>query len=72
MAVFNKKNAIIGWAVIEGARLAAGRRDGSAESVDEKKPKRARKALAAATGAAVAAGSVVVLRRRKGTPDTEA
>jgi hypothetical protein len=78
MAVFNKKNALIGWAVMEGARIAAGRRSGAGGKTqapvdaDEKKPRRARRALAAVTGAAVATGgTVILLRRRKSTPDTE-
>jgi len=69
MGVFNKKNAIIGWAVMEAARIAAGRRRAAAEAAKaEKEPRRHRvgKALAAATGAAVAVGGVVALRRHKG------
>jgi hypothetical protein len=69
MAIFNKKNALIGWAVLEAARLFTGRRE-SAE-VEEKKPRRAGKALAAATGAAVAVGGVAALRRRRNGPGIE-
>ena len=74
MGVFNKRNAIIGWAVIEGARLAGGRRGGGAEPAEDgEKPKkrRAGKALATVMGAAVAVGGVVAIRRRKVGPGTE-
>ena len=72
MGIFNKKNAMIGWAVLEAARLATGRRSESsaAPAEQEKKPWRAGKALAAATGAVLAVGGVAALRRRRSSgPD---
>ena len=75
MGVFNKKNALIGWAVIEGARISpAGpaRRPRQRPSGRGKPKTRSRrrgarrKALATAMGAAVAVGGVVALRHRKG------
>ena len=41
MGVFNKKNAIIGWAVMEAARIAVGRRKAAEEAAAaEEKPKK--------------------------------
>ena len=72
MAVFNKKNALIGWAVLEGARVATGKRGGKAEVVEEKpKRHRFRKLLATTAGAAVAVGGLAALRRRRGVQGTE-
>ncbi len=65
MAVFNKKNAMIGWAVIEAARLASGRRE-KAVVEEDKKPRHVRKAVAAATAAVVAVGGIAAIRRRIG------
>jgi hypothetical protein len=70
MAVFNKKNALIGWAVLEAARLFTGRGESRA-AAEEKKPRRAGKALAAATGAVMAVGGVAALRRRRSGQGTE-
>ncbi|MGZ4394180.1 MAG: hypothetical protein ACXVZ2_02310 [Gaiellaceae bacterium] len=74
MGVFNRKNAIIGWAVVEAARIAARCRNAEAEAAAaEEKPKKhyVAKGLAAATGAVVAVGCVAALRRRKGAKGTE-
>lgn len=71
MAIFNKKNALIGWAVLEAAKRFTGRHDASAEPVEEKKSRRAGKALAAVTGAVVAVGGVAALRRRRTGSGTE-
>jgi hypothetical protein len=74
VSIFSKKNAMIGWVVLEAAKLAAGKRHEAAavEPEPEKKPRRAGKALAAATGALVAVGGVAALRRRRGSgPDVQ-
>ncbi len=72
MGVFNKKNAMIGWAVMEAVKIANGRRAKADEAAaEEKKSHWAGKTLAVATGAVVAVGGLAALRRRKSGPSAE-
>ena len=71
MAIFNKKNALVGWAVLEALRIMQQRRAAEAGGTElEERPRgrKTRKALTAATGAALAAGTVAALRRRRSGP----
>ena len=74
MGVFSKKNAFVGWAVLEAVRILQQRRAveaGEAQVVERKRWRKTRKVMTVATGAALAAGTVAVLRRRRRGPDAQ-
>ncbi len=74
MSIFSRRNALLGWAVWEGAKIAArfkAAKEAAARESEEPRPKR-RKWKALVAGIAAGAGAFVFWRSRSsGPPDVD-